>query len=80
MSSFDIGTDFVEYLIKKERLMASGKAKLPLEKRNCLPSLRNFNSEGEHDFAFPPDRDVFSLEEGMWDVFLSSPECQSEGR
>lgn len=79
MSTLDTVTDFVEYLIKKERIMTSGKAILATGEEELLALyLRDLNSDGEHDFVFPPDISGLFIEEGMWDESLSSSERQSQ--
>lgn len=79
MSTLDTVTDFVSYLMKKERFITSGKALFVAGEEELLAFyLKATNSDGEHDFIVPADTDGLSIEEGMWEEYLSSSERRSQ--
>lgn len=79
MSTLDTVTDFVSYLTKKERFMTSGKAIFVTGEEELLAFyLKDINSDGEHEFIVPADIDGLGIQEGMWEEYLSSPQCRSQ--
>jgi hypothetical protein len=68
MRELDTAPDFIEYLTKKERFIASGKLFACAGEEELLGYyLRTMNSEGEWDFVISKDTDSISLVEGFWD-------------
>jgi len=68
MQELDTITDFVQYLIKKEELIVSGKLLAASGEEELLAVyLSNRNSKGEHFFISPEaEHDFLAMEEGLW--------------
>lgn len=75
MTTVDTITDFIGYLEKKERAIASGKLAVAAGEDDLLAFyLKNIGSDGEHDFVVPPEFKTFAVEEGFWRTFQTRPE------
>jgi hypothetical protein len=84
MSALDTISDFVNYLMKKERFLTGDTIVLvPGEEDLLALYLGELNEKGEHDFVFPVDStedfDMLMLdEEGAWEDFAQSPKRQRQ--
>lgn len=80
MTARDTISDFVSYLLKREKVLR-GKYKILAtgEEQLLAIYLVNLNSEDEHDFVFPKmpsgeEPNYICLPEGHWEEFRNSPQ------
>jgi len=74
-SALDTISDFIDYLVKKETFIESGRLCNAAGEEELLGVyLRETNQQGEHDFVFRQARgeEVILLGEGFWDTFTKS--------
>ena len=70
MSELDTITDFIDYVVKKEMLVSSGKLKSAADEADLLAIyLQHLDQTGRHDFVLSQD----TVESGWWVRFHSSP-------
>ena len=73
MKSLDTVFDFVSYLEKKKNLFNSNlKIHAAGEEELLAIYLSRTNKEGEHDFEFPKNVDVISIDQGFWNRYQSN--------
>jgi hypothetical protein len=79
MTTLDTISDFTAYLTKKEKFL-TGKITVHAAGEEELLSiyLRKLNASGEHDFVIDGDYDHVSIDEGLWDEFVRSPEREAQ--
>jgi hypothetical protein len=79
MHILDTVSDFVNYLTRKERFIASGQLHGAYGEEDLLAYyLKNINEEGEHDFPKIKERTKVLLEEGHWENLLRRPEMKAK--
>jgi hypothetical protein len=79
LSKLDTITDFVDYLIKKEDCIASGKLLSAAGEEELLAFyLIRTNEQGEHDFVVPADATGISITEGHWTHFDRHPQRRAQ--
>ena len=79
MRTLDTITDFVAYLIKKERFIQSSQLLWAAGEDDLLAYyLRDINSDGEHDFVVPDNADAVSIDEGFWQAFVNSSQRKAQ--
>ena len=79
LNTMDTITDFVSYLEKKEKLIASGKLIAAAGEEDLLAYyLGELNENDEHDFIVPSDMDGIVIDEGFWEHFEKSPERKAQ--
>jgi hypothetical protein len=79
LRTLDTITDFVSYLIKKEKFILSGKLGAATGEEELLAYyLGKLNQDREHDFVLSESYDKLLLDEGHWDEFLQSVERKSQ--
>ena len=79
MRTLDTITDFVTYLTKKEQFVLSGKLLWAAGEDDLLAYyLKDINSNGDHDFIVPDNATAISINEGLWDMFASSPQRRAQ--
>lgn len=70
MSALDTVKDFVDYLVRKEKFISSGKLLSAGGEEDLVAYyLTRTNSAGEHDFVLPIDADLVVIPPGEWDAF-----------
>lgn len=75
MNALDTITDFVEYLLKKESFISSGKLGWAAGEEDLLAFyLRELNKAGEHDFVLPSDIHKVDIKVGQWEDFSKHPQ------
>ena len=75
LGTLDTIADLTNYLRKKEELFRSKTAIFAAGEEELLAVfLKNVGPDGEHAFAFPPDKTGIALFEGLWTSFLASPQ------
>ncbi len=80
-SELDTVTDFIEYLVKRERLFRHQPPAVmsPGEEQLLSIYLTNIDEDGEHNFVFPGAGDgeeipdLITLDESFWDGMHSNP-------
>ncbi len=83
LGTLDTISDFVSYLVKKEKFLRSDTLVFAAGEEELLTYyLTNMNEESEHDFIVPPnfDKETTNLvfDEGLWEGFSQSPERQAQ--
>jgi len=79
LGALDTVTDFVNYLERKERLIASGKLLFAPGEEDLLAFyLRNIGPDGLNDFVIPDNFHGIVLEEGMWADFQRNPQRRAQ--
>lgn len=83
LGTLDTISDFVSYLVKKEKFLRSDTLVFAAGEEELLTYyLTNMNEESEHDFIAPPnfDKQTTNLvfDEGLWEEFSQSPERQAQ--
>jgi hypothetical protein len=75
IKTLDTISDFIGYLEKKERAIATGKLGVAAGEDDLLAFyLKNVGPHGEHDFVVPPEFKTFGVDEGFWKIFQTRPE------
>ena len=75
MKTLDTITDFIGYLEKKERVIATGKLGFAAGEDDLLAFyLKKVGPDGEHDFVVRPEFKTFGVDEGFWEIFQARPE------
>jgi hypothetical protein len=79
METLDTITDFVEYLTRKEQFITSGKLIWAAGEDDLLAYyLKYLNANGEHDFIVPSDITGITINEGLWETFINTPERRAQ--
>lgn len=79
LRALDTVTDFVTYLERKERLIASGKLLIAPGEEDLLGFyLRDVGPDGLNDFAIPDNFHGVVIEEGMWADFQRNPQRRAQ--
>jgi hypothetical protein len=79
MRALDTISDFTGYLTKKEKFIASGKLAMAAGEDDLLAYyLRGVDKNGEHTFSNDDDVDWLSIDEGLWNSFLKSPQRMAQ--
>ena len=75
LQTLDTVSDFTAYLTKKERFFMSGSFGGAAGEEELLAEyLKKLNSQGEHDFVFPPNITKVYFDEGLWEEFQNNPQ------
>lgn len=73
LKELDTITDFVQYLEKKEAIIAKGHHLSAAGEEELLAHyLKDVNQDGEHDFRISADSNLAHFDEGFWSSFLES--------
>ncbi|MEL7657050.1 MAG: hypothetical protein AAGU75_14225 [Bacillota bacterium] len=79
LNYLDTITDFVRYLEKKEKFIKSSRLIAAAGEEELLGYyLKNLNDGGEHDFIIDSHFDAISIDEGIWEDFLLSPQRKAQ--
>lgn len=75
LGELDTVSDFVNYLARKEKFVASGQLGMAAGEEELLAFyLRNLNEEGQHDFVVPEPGATVAITEGLWDGLSRLPQ------
>jgi hypothetical protein len=75
LSTLDTITDFVEYLMKKEAFIRSGRLGWVAGEEDLLAFyLSKIDENEQHDFIVPSNISQVFIEEGLWETFMNSPQ------
>jgi hypothetical protein len=75
LRTLDTVKDFVEYLVRKERLIAAGKLGFAAGEEDLLAYyLRQIGPDGWHDFILPRGMDFIGIDEGLWHSYQQHPQ------
>ncbi len=79
LSALDTISDFVAYLVKKEKLIRADISILASGEEELLTFyLKNLNENGEHDFTLPTNIGSIVLAEGGWEEYCQSLQRQAQ--
>ena len=81
LQTLDTLTDFVNYLVKKERFLSNPNLSVRVTGEEDLLAyyFQRLDSKGEHDFVLPKnDINGLTISEGFWENFVNSPERKSQ--
>jgi len=79
MTKLDTITDFLGYLTKKEKFIASGKLTWAPGEHDLLAYyLQNYGADEEHDFIVPPDTTGVAIAEGLWEEYSNSAQRRAQ--
>jgi hypothetical protein len=74
LGELDTASDFIEYFIKKEKAILSGKITEVFGEEELLAYyLTHWNKRDEHEFSFVNAKKSISLYKGRWDGLSSNP-------
>ncbi|WP_155300871.1 SEC-C metal-binding domain-containing protein [Deinococcus kurensis] len=73
LKELDTVKDFTDYLEKKENLLNRSEIMAHGEEELLANYLSNINSNMEHDFNFPTQATLISLDGSSWDSYNSNP-------
>jgi hypothetical protein len=74
LTELDTISDFVNFLIKKEAFVRSGKLALSAGEMELLAYyIRNTDKQGVHDFVLPDDQPQLVIDKGIWESTQRHP-------
>ena len=75
LNTLDTARDFIDYLVAKERLIASGMLAAAAGEEDLLAYyLKDVGPDGRHGFIFPKDTQFISLDQGFWEEYQKNPQ------